>query len=92
MFQLRSKVQDVPMEANLEDMSEPTLLKEESRSKKDVIEKEFGQLETDFLKNAQTTSNGAIRSRSESIKLIYGIQKQDEWLDLINGHDEHVRS
>lgn len=66
-------------------------VKEPSR-KKDYIEKNFGKLEEGFLKNAGAASGPPKRSRDDSIKLIYETTSANDWLDLVEGHDDHASS
>lgn len=68
-----------------EDVKEPVVLK-----KKDDIEQQFGALEQAYLKNARTPYHKALRSRHDSIKLIYSIKKEADWQDLIDSHDSDV--
>jgi hypothetical protein len=66
-------------------------LKEQNR-KKDEIDKNFGDLEEAFLKSIGERSSAPIRSRDDSIELLYNIKRPDDWLDLVEGHDDHVRT
>lgn len=52
-------------------------LKEQNR-KKDYIEKNFGPLEAAFLKSNGERSNTPIRSRDDSIKLLYNIESPSD--------------
>ena len=69
--------------------SSPAELQEQNR-KKNYIEKNFGDLEETFLKSIGRPSDPPKRSRDDSIKLIYDIQSPSDWLDLVEGHDDHV--
>jgi hypothetical protein len=64
-------------------------LKEQNR-KKDEIDKNFGDLEEAFLKSIGERSSAPIRSRDDSIELLYNIKTSSDWLDLVEGHDDHV--
>ncbi|KAH8812746.1 hypothetical protein F5884DRAFT_856041 [Xylogone sp. PMI_703] len=61
---------------------------EQSR-KKDDIEKKFGSLEEEYIKSVGKPSSPPKRSRDDSIKLIYSAQSPIDWLDLVEGHDDH---
>jgi hypothetical protein len=63
---------------------------QEQNRKRDYIEKNFGDLEEAFLKSIGGPSDPPKRSRDESIKQIYDIQSSSDWLDLVEGHDDHV--
>lgn len=56
----------------------------------DDIEQNFGPLEESFQKLIREPPKPPKRSRGESIKLIYGIKGPNDWLDLVEGHDDHV--
>lgn len=58
--------------------------------KNDRINRSFGNLEEEFLRSIKRPSTPPKRSRDDSIKLIYDIKSPSDWLDLIEGHDEHV--
>lgn len=58
--------------------------------RRDVIDQNFGGLERTFLETAKTASDKNLRSRDDSIRLIYGIKKQEDWLNLVESHDSHV--
>ena len=64
-------------------------VQEQTQLKKDDIEKNFGPLEESFIKSIRDPSSPN-RSRDESIKLIYDVQSPKDWLDLVDGHDDHV--
>jgi len=66
--------------------------KSEQRGRKEYIEVNLGNLEEAFIKSIGEQSNPPRRSRDDSIKLIYDINSTNDWLDLIEGHDEHVCS
>ncbi|KAG0647377.1 hypothetical protein D0Z07_7147 [Hyphodiscus hymeniophilus] len=61
----------------------------EEYRKKDYIERNFGALEKSFIESARQASNPPKRSRDDSIRLIYEISGAGDWLDLIEGHDDH---
>jgi hypothetical protein len=63
---------------------------QEPNRKQDYIENNFGDLEETFLKSIGGPSDPPKRSRDDSIKQIYGIQSPSDWLDLVEGHDDHV--
>jgi hypothetical protein len=63
---------------------------QEHGRKIDYIEIKFGSLETAFLKSIGTPSEPPRRSRDDSIKLIYDTTSPNDWLDLVEGHDDHV--
>lgn len=56
----------------------------------DDIEQNFGPLEESFQKLIREPPKPPKRSRDESIKLIYDIKSPNDWLDLVEGHDDHV--
>lgn len=56
----------------------------------DDIEQNFGPLEESFQKLIREPPKPPKRSRHESIKLIYDSKTPDDWLDLVEGHDDHV--
>lgn len=58
--------------------------------KKDYAEKNFGNIEEAFLRSIGEPSEGPKRSRDDSIKLIYDTNSPSDWLDLVEGHDDHV--
>jgi hypothetical protein len=60
--------------------------------RKDYIKKNFGNLEEAFINSIGGPSSPPKRSRDESIKLIYDIASPGDWLDLIEGYDDHVFS
>ena len=62
----------------------------EQNRKKDEIDKNFGDLEEAFLKSMGERSSTPIRSRDDSIELLYNIKSPSDWLDLVEGHDDHV--
>lgn len=64
-------------------------LKEQSR-KRDYIERGFGDLEQAFIKSIREPSDSPKRSRDDSIKLMYDITSASDWLNLLEGHDDHV--
>lgn len=59
---------------------------------KDDIEEDFGKLEDSFLKAVGEPSNTPRRSRDHSIRLIYDAKTPNDWLDLVDGHDDNVGS
>lgn len=56
----------------------------------DDIKQNFGPLEESFQKLIREPPKPPKRSRDESIKLIYDSKSPDDWLDLVEGHDDHV--
>ena len=64
----------------------------EQNRKKDEIDMTFGDLEEAFLKSIGQRSSTPIRSRDDSIELLYNIKSPSDWLDLVEGHDHHVRT
>ncbi|KAJ6264117.1 hypothetical protein Dda_0259 [Drechslerella dactyloides] len=61
---------------------------------KDTIDKNYGPLEQSYLAQISTVNSGSVganiyRSRDESIKLVYGITKSADWLDLVESQDDH---
>ena len=69
--------------------SSPTEL-EEPDHKKNYIERNFGSLEEAFLKSVSEPLGSLTRSRDDSIRLIYDMKSPSDWLDLVEGHDDHV--
>jgi hypothetical protein len=69
--------------------SNPVELDEQSR-KKDYIESNFGDLENKFINSMGKPSVTPKRSRDDSIKLMYDTKSPGDWLDFIEGHDDHV--
>ena len=67
-----------------------TKLQEQDR-KVDFIESNFGSLEDAFIKSTREPAGPPRRSRDESIELIYHMESPSDWLDLVEGHDDHVR-
>ncbi|OBT48121.1 hypothetical protein VE00_01038 [Pseudogymnoascus sp. WSF 3629] len=55
----------------------------------DDIEQNFGPLEESFQKLIREPPKPPKRSRDESIKLIYDSKSPNDWLDLVEGHDDH---
>jgi hypothetical protein len=62
----------------------------EQNRKKDEIDQNFGDLEEALLKSIGEQSIAPIRSRDDSIGLLYNIKSPSDWLDLVEGHDDHV--
>ena len=62
----------------------------EQNRKKDEIDKNFGDLEEAFLKSMGERSSTPIRSRDDSIELLYNIKSPSDWLNLMESHDDHV--
>ncbi|RFU27284.1 hypothetical protein B7463_g9043, partial [Scytalidium lignicola] len=62
---------------------------QEQSPKKDNIEKNFGNLEEEFIKSIGKPSSASKRSRDDSIKLVYNARSPSDWLDLVEGHDDH---
>ena len=60
--------------------------------RKDFIKENFGYLEEAFINSIGGPSSSPKRSRDESIKLLYDVASPSDWLDLIEGHDDHVIS
>lgn len=56
----------------------------------DDIEQNFGPLEESFQKLIREPAKPPKRSRDESIKLIYNSKGPNDWLDLVEGQDDHV--
>lgn len=64
---------------------------EKSSPKKDVIQKDYGHLERVYLEAANGTLNSPPkRSRDESIRFLYNVKDESDWMDLVEGHDSHV--
>ncbi len=60
--------------------------------REDHIEKSFGDLENAFTNSIRepSQSKSSIRSRDDSIRLLYDVQNSSDWLNLVEGHDSHV--
>jgi hypothetical protein len=94
VLQSRSEVRNAASRTNQGDTAvqqeEHVSTSEHIEVKRDEIERDFGDLERSLMKDAKSVSNRGLRSRDDSIRLIYGIKKQEDWLDLIGSHDSHV--
>ena len=89
-YDLSKPGSDEPANALNPTLGGSSTLLDEARPKKDYIEPNFGDIEEAYLKSIGQPSNFAIRSRDDSIKMIYDIQDDTDWLTLIEGHDDHV--
>ncbi|KAF3078607.1 mitochondrial inner membrane protein required for protein import, variant 3 [Orbilia oligospora] len=56
---------------------------------RDDIEQKLGDSEEAFLKLVGTTSKPPNLSRDGAIRMIYDIEEGEDWLDLIEGQDDH---
>jgi hypothetical protein len=60
------------------------------QKRKDHIEQKFGDREESYIRSIRDPSGPPKRSRDDSIKLLYSVQAPSDWLDLVEGHDDHV--
>ncbi|KAF3196392.1 hypothetical protein TWF191_009294 [Orbilia oligospora] len=68
---------------------DPVKSLQESSRGRDDIEQKLGDSEEAFLKLVGTTSKPPNLSRDGAIRMIYDIEEGEDWLDLIEGQDDH---
>jgi len=94
VLQSKAEIRDAALKASahvkLEAEPEAVNTPGQVELRRDVINQNFGGLERTFLETAKTASDKNLRSRDDSIRLIYGIKKQEDWLNLVESHDSHV--
>jgi hypothetical protein len=78
------------IDQNIVQQEDPVKIQEQALNK-DYIESNFGLLEDAYLASVGKSSvSRPIRSRDDSIRLLYSTKNATDWLNLVNGHDEHV--
>lgn len=70
--------------------TDPVESPQETSRGSDNIEQKLGDSEEAFLSLVGTASAPPSISRDDAIRMIYDIEKREDWLELIERQDDHV--